>query len=78
MTDPAGPIPAGTIDVVVVAAGSSRRMAGRDKLTAPIGGRPLLAWTLERLASAPEVGRIVVVAGADRLPMVRAASWLPA
>ena len=33
-------------DVVVVAAGSSRRMAGTDKLMAEIGGRPLLAWTL--------------------------------
>ncbi len=67
----------GSVDAVVVAAGDSRRMAGRDKLAAPIGGRPLLAWTLERLASAPEVARIVVVTAADRLAAMRAATWLP-
>ena len=32
-------------DVVVVAAGSSRRMGGVDKLAWTIDGRPLLAWT---------------------------------
>ena len=51
--------------------GGSRRMAGQDKLAAPIGGRPLLAWTLERLAAAPEVDRIVVVTSAERLADVR-------
>ena len=35
-----------TADVVVVAAGSSSRMRGIDKLTAPIAGQPLLAVTL--------------------------------
>ena len=49
-------------DVVVVAAGSSRRMAGTDKLMAEIGGRPLLAWTLEACAAAPCVERVVLVA----------------
>ena len=41
------------VDVVVVAAASSRRMAGVDKLEAPIAGRPLLAWAIERLRRAP-------------------------
>jgi 2-C-methyl-D-erythritol 4-phosphate cytidylyltransferase / 2-C-methyl-D-erythritol 2,4-cyclodiphosphate synthase len=68
----------GSVDAVVVAAGASRRMAGHDKLAAPIGGRPLLAWTLERLAAAPEIARIVVVTAADRLERVRGADWLPA
>jgi 2-C-methyl-D-erythritol 4-phosphate cytidylyltransferase/2-C-methyl-D-erythritol 2,4-cyclodiphosphate synthase len=67
----------GAVDAVVVAAGGSRRMAGSDKLAAQIGGRPLLAWTLERLAAAPEIGRIVVVTAADRLAAVGRASWLP-
>ena len=53
-------------------------MAGYDKLAAPIGGRPLLAWTLERLAAAPEIARIVVVTAPDRLDRVRGAEWLPA
>lgn len=34
---------------IVLAGGESRRM-GRDKALAPLGGRPLLAWTAERLA----------------------------
>jgi len=68
----------GSVDAVVVAAGASRRMAGHDKLAAPIGGRPLLAWTLERLAAAPEIARIVVVTAPDRLDRVRGAEWLPA
>ena len=67
---------AGHADVVVVAAGTSRRM-GFDKLEAPLGGRPLLAWTLERLAAAPRVEAIVVVASEDRIARVREASWLP-
>ena len=70
--------PRGSVDAIVVAAGASRRMAGQDKLALPIGGRPLLAWTLERLASAPEVARIVVVSAAERVAGIRAADWLPA
>ena len=78
MTAAAGRPGAGTFDAVVVAAGASRRMAGRDKLATEIGGRPLLAWTLERLAAGPEIGRIVVVVAAERVPAIRAAGWLPA
>ena len=65
------------MDAVVVAAGASRRMAGSDKLAAPIGGQPLLAWTLQRLAAAPGIARIVVVTAADRVAGVAAAGWLP-
>ena len=42
-------------------------MGGTDKLLAPIGGRPLLAWTLAGLAGAPEVERIVLVTATDRV-----------
>jgi 2-C-methyl-D-erythritol 4-phosphate cytidylyltransferase/2-C-methyl-D-erythritol 2,4-cyclodiphosphate synthase len=71
---PGAPI---TADVVVVAAGRSTRMGGPDKLLAPIGGRPLLAWTLEALAREPAVERIVVVTAAERVAEIRAAPWLP-
>lgn len=64
-------------DVVVVAAGSSRRMGGTDKLMAPVGGRPLLAWTLGALGASPAVDRLVLVAAPDRVEALRAASWLP-
>ena len=57
---------AGETAAIVVAAGSSRRMGGVDKLWADLGGRPLLAWSLEMLAGLDEVGVVVVVAPAQR------------
>ncbi len=60
---------------MVVAAGTSQRF-GSDKLEADVGGRPLLAWTIDRLASSDLVERIVVVTSADRLDQVRNAPWL--
>jgi 2-C-methyl-D-erythritol 4-phosphate cytidylyltransferase/2-C-methyl-D-erythritol 2,4-cyclodiphosphate synthase len=65
-------------DAIVVAAGSSRRMGGVDKQVAPVGGRPLLAWTLAGLAASPVIERMVVVTSADRVDHVRDAEWLPA
>jgi 2-C-methyl-D-erythritol 4-phosphate cytidylyltransferase/2-C-methyl-D-erythritol 2,4-cyclodiphosphate synthase len=65
-------------DAIVVAAGLGERMNGRDKLLAPLAGRPLLAWTLDRLAGAPEIERIVVVVASARVAAVRSAAWLPA
>ena len=64
-------------DVVVVAAGASRRMEGIDKLLAPIAGRPMLAWTLEALAASPVVARIVVVASAANIDAISGAPWVP-
>jgi len=69
--------PAAGADVIVVAAGSSTRMGGLDKLAALVGGRPLLAWTLDSLASSTSVARIVVVAAAARIPEIAGAAWLP-
>jgi len=66
------------VDVVIVAAGASQRMNGRDKLAAPIGGRPLLAWTVEALAASPGVERIVLVSAPERIPEWSAAAWLDA
>jgi len=53
------------IGAVVVAAGSSRRMAGVDKLWLPIAGRPLLEHTLGALAAIPALTRIVLVVSAE-------------
>ena len=64
-------------DVIVVAAGGSTRMGGLDKLAVEIGGRPLLAWTLDALVAAPEVTRVVVVTSVERRAAVRDAAWLP-
>lgn len=64
-------------DAIVVAAGASRRMGGIDKVLVPVAGRPLLAWTLDALAAAPGVHRIVVATSAERVREVAAAPWLP-
>jgi 2-C-methyl-D-erythritol 4-phosphate cytidylyltransferase/2-C-methyl-D-erythritol 2,4-cyclodiphosphate synthase len=65
-------------DAIVVAAGASRRMGGIDKVLAPVAGRPLLAWTLDALAAAQGVERIVVATAGDRVRDVAGAAWLPA
>jgi 2-C-methyl-D-erythritol 4-phosphate cytidylyltransferase/2-C-methyl-D-erythritol 2,4-cyclodiphosphate synthase len=67
----------GIADAVIVAAGASTRMRGRDKLEAPIGGRPVLAWAIRAFAMARVVGRIVVVTAPDRVEAVADAGWLP-
>jgi molybdenum cofactor cytidylyltransferase len=40
-----------TVAAVLLAAGSARRMAGRDKLLEPVGGAPLLRTLVDRLGS---------------------------
>ena len=65
-------------DAIVVAAGASRRMDGQDKMLARIGDRPLLAWTLDAIAAAPGIGRVVLAVAADRVVETAAAAWLPA
>jgi 2-C-methyl-D-erythritol 4-phosphate cytidylyltransferase len=49
-------------DVVVLAAGTSERMGGVDKLMVSIAGIPLVAWTLRSVAAATCVRRIIIVA----------------
>jgi len=63
-------------DAVVVAAGASRRMGGLDKMEAPLAGRPLLAWSVEAMAAARSVRRVVVVVAPDRVERMTRASWL--
>lgn len=65
------------VDVVVVAAGASRRMAGVDKVAATVGALPLVARTLAALTGSPLVDRIVVVAAAERVEWFADADWLP-
>jgi 2-C-methyl-D-erythritol 4-phosphate cytidylyltransferase/2-C-methyl-D-erythritol 2,4-cyclodiphosphate synthase len=57
----------GPVDAVVVAAGASQRMGGRDKLDAPLLGRPLLAWAIEALELPGLVDRIIVVGPPERV-----------
>jgi len=49
-----------SVAAIVPAAGHSRRMGGRDKLRASLGGKPLLAWCVETLESSDLISRVVV------------------
>jgi 2-C-methyl-D-erythritol 4-phosphate cytidylyltransferase len=62
-------------DAVVLAAGSSQRMNGQDKLFLEVAGLPLIAWTVRAVASASTVRRIILVARSDRVEMMRDALW---
>ena len=62
-------------DAIVVAAGSSSRMGGIDKLDAIVAGQPLLAYSLAAIAAAPEVRRIVLVTSNDRIERYADAPW---
>jgi 2-C-methyl-D-erythritol 4-phosphate cytidylyltransferase len=55
------------VGAVIVAAGRGRRMAGVDKLLAPLAGRPLLVHTLAAFQECEAVQRVVLVMAADRL-----------
>lgn len=56
---------------ILVAAGTSQRM-GFDKLSAPLGGMPVLRRALEALLAARGIGEVIVVG-----PPEREALWLP-
>jgi len=52
-------------------------MGGSDKLATEILGRPLLAWTLQALAGAAAIQRVIVVTSPERQAAVAEATWLP-
>ncbi len=56
---------------VIVAAGRGTRF-GRPKQLIEIGGRPMLAWSLQTFAAMPEIASIVVVTERDWIDEVRA------
>jgi 2-C-methyl-D-erythritol 4-phosphate cytidylyltransferase len=66
-------------DAVIVAAGSSTRFGGEDKLLADLCGRAIVAWSLAAYESADSIDEIVVVGTAEndeRLARL-AAEWAP-
>lgn len=54
------------IPVIVAAAGGSTRCPG-NKLLVPYHGKPLLKWLLDSLSAHRDLGRLIVVTGAQRL-----------
>jgi 2-C-methyl-D-erythritol 4-phosphate cytidylyltransferase len=63
-------------DAIILAAGSSERMAGPDKLMLEVAGLPLLAWTVRAAAAARCVRRVIVVAREDRVADLRRQRYL--
>jgi len=60
-----------TAGLAILAAGSSSR-AGTDKVSADLGGRPVLVWSIAAAVASGAFDEIVVVAPAGREPAVRA------
>ena len=60
-----------TAGLAILAAGSSSR-AGVDKVTAELGGSPVLLWSLAAAAASGVFAEIVVVAPPDRVPAIAA------
>lgn len=57
---------------IVVAAGSSTRMGGIDKIFAELGGMPVLRRTALALCASDYIERLVIVTRAERIEEVRA------
>ncbi len=56
-----------TSAAIIVAAGASRRMQGRDKLWTPLAGRIILARTIDVFEASPLIESIVLVPSTERL-----------
>jgi len=52
---------------IIAAAGSSRRMEGENKLLLPLGGKPVLAHTLQAVDAAAGVDEIIIAAREEDL-----------
>ncbi len=60
-----------TSAAIIVAAGSSRRMQGRDKLWHPVNNRVTLARTIDVFEASPLIHTVVLVLSATRLTDAR-------
>ena len=63
MSDHAGASQLGPVAGILLAGGQSRRMGGGDKCLRLLGGQPILARIIERVA--PQVSRLVINANGD-------------
>jgi len=55
------------VGAVIVAAGSSQRMGGVDKMFAPLGGKPVLARVIDTFQKCKAIDQIVVVVSEQNL-----------
>ena len=61
-----------TTGAIIVAAGSSQRMGGIDKLLAPLGGRPVIAHSIAVFASHPRIETLAIVVSLANEATIRA------
>ena len=61
----------GKVCAIIVAAGESRRMNGKDKVLVLLGGKPALAWSIEALQANAKVDRIIIVNSQKNMEPVR-------
>jgi len=62
----------GTVGAIIVGAGRGERMGGVDKVFVPLGGRPLLTYSLDAFQASPLIDRIVLVLGPTNIALGRA------
>ena len=60
-----------TVCAIIVAAGSSERMNGVDKIFAPLAGKPVLARAVAAFQDSPSVDRIVLVVTEQNIEKTR-------
>ncbi len=65
-----------TSAAIIVAAGTSRRMHGRDKLWTPLAGRITLARTIDVFEISPIIASIILVLNPERMHDAAALSGL--
>ncbi|NLF79809.1 MAG: 2-C-methyl-D-erythritol 2,4-cyclodiphosphate synthase [Clostridia bacterium] len=58
--------------VIIAAAGSGRRMGGLNKIVQPVGGRPVLTWSLALFEQSPAVDEIIIAAAEEQVELLRA------
>jgi 2-C-methyl-D-erythritol 4-phosphate cytidylyltransferase len=66
----------GFADAIVLAAGGSARMNSFDKVHSEILGRPLVAWTVEAVAAASAVRRVILVVRPGHEAAMARAPWV--
>jgi len=59
------------VGAIIVAAGSSRRMGGVDKVFAPLGGKPILARVVDAFEACQSVHQVVIVVSKQNLNKCR-------
>ena len=59
------------VGAVIVAAGSSRRMGGMDKVLALLAGKPVLAWAVDAFQKCGSVYQVVLVVNEQNLERCR-------